>query len=116
MRPGLHLDDMQGLVAGIAEPMPCANGNVCGVVDLQAFLQPIYQDIGFSAQDDPVLGAVLMSLEREALTRLDDQALDDEALADVKTRVPAPDTFDTVVMRNGVTRHRRPGGKLRLCG
>jgi hypothetical protein len=86
----LHLDDFERDLSGVLQAVFDAERDVGRLVlaeqdDLLAARHP-----GRAAHHDPVLGAMMVHLQRERGAGADDDALDLEALAAVDAVVPAP--------------------------
>src|SRR5690606_883704 len=86
----LHLDDVQLHLAGVLQAVDDPEGNIGGLVlGEQQFLVAAGHQ-GGAAHHDPVLGAVVVLLQGQALPGLDHDALHLEALAAVDGGVVAP--------------------------
>src|SRR5688572_14163036 len=71
----LHFNQLERHLAGILEPVARAEWNVGRLVfgKQERFLAA--RDLGSAYHDDPVLGAMVMHLQRQAGARIDDDAL-----------------------------------------
>src|SRR3954453_16270965 len=86
----LHLDQDEHLVARVLDPVAGTQRQVdrLGAADLQHLVAAGHPPP--AADHDPVLGAVVVELEREHGTRLDGDPLDREALTRVEDLPAAP--------------------------
>jgi len=75
----LHFDEFQRRFARISEAMPGAYGDVGRLVFAQNGDLLPYGDLSGAANDDPLLRSVLMTLKRQARTRIDDDVLNLES-------------------------------------
>src|ERR1700677_1498708 len=87
---GLNLDQLDVDLAWIGEPVGRAHRQVDrrGHVDERIFV--VEGDLGGAAHDDPMLGAVMVFLQREPPARAHDDALDLIARALVDALIIAP--------------------------
>ena len=60
---GLHLDDLQDRLTGIAQPVHLADGDVKGLVRHKGLDDIFAGHIGYAAHHDPVFGTMFMSLK-----------------------------------------------------
>ena len=86
----LHLDEMQRDLAGIFKPVPGAHGNEGQFILVQRHLLVAFGHLGGAGDDDPMLGAVMMHLQREDAAGLHHDVLHLDALAIVDRAISAP--------------------------
>src|SRR5471030_3204104 len=96
---GLHFDQVQRHLAGIFQPVVHADRDIGRLVFRQQLDALAAGDAGRAADHHPVLGAVVVHLQRQLAARIDGDALDLEALADVDALVAAPRTVDLGVVQ-----------------
>src|ERR1700722_20299390 len=87
---GLHFDKVQRDAPRIFQPMARAERNIGRLIFPQEKLLVATGDFGGARDDDPVLGAMMMHLERKLGARIDDNAFDLETLAVIDGIVRAP--------------------------
>src|SRR5688572_26497433 len=87
---GLHLDDLERNLARVGQAVDLAEGNVGALVLAEDADLVAVRDLGRAADDDPVLGPVVVLLQAERCARLDHDPLDLEARTGVDAVVPAP--------------------------
>src|SRR4029078_10423282 len=87
---GLHLDQFQRNPAAVGEPMNSADRDVDRLVLMYGFDVRSDRDLGGAAHHDPVLGTMVMLLQRERSPWLHDDALDLKSLTTVDRIVIAP--------------------------
>src|SRR3569833_3314642 len=80
---GLHLDDLERQLARIREAVRLAERDVGALVLGQDHLAVAAGDLRGALHDDPVLGAMVVHLQAQRGTRVDQDALDLEAGAGV---------------------------------
>ena len=97
----LHLDEVERDLAGIFEAVARAERNVGRLVLVQDQLLIALGHLGGAGDDDPVLGAMVMHLQRQPAARLDHDMLDLHAVAVMDRAVGAPGAV-----------HQRVGGEL----
>ena len=95
----LYLDDLEGQLARVGQPMHVAQRDVGRFVLTQQEGLLAVGDFGGALHDDPVLGPVVVHLQAEARAGIDDDALHLEARAGVDGVVPAPRAVDLAVGR-----------------
>src|SRR3954471_12630711 len=86
----LDLDQLQHDFTGVLHPVHSAHRDVNGLVLVHAFDGLVDGDAGGAADHDPVLGAMMVLLQRQAPARLHHDVLDLVALAIVDRLVAAP--------------------------
>src|SRR6478735_2309456 len=96
---GLDFDDFERNRAGVAQAVRFAQRNVGRLILGQQHGLVAASDFSRAAHDDPVLGAVMMFLQAQASLRIDQNALDLEAVGLVDAVVPAPGTMHLAVQR-----------------
>ena len=87
---GLNLDQLHVDLAWIGEPVRRANRQVDRLVLVNERHFVIERDLGGAAHDHPVLGAVVVLLQRETAARAHDNAFDLIARALVDALIIAP--------------------------
>src|ERR1700723_92428 len=87
---GLNLDQLDVDLAWIGEPVRRANRQVDRFVLVNERYFVVQRDLGGAAHDHPVLGAVMVLLQREAPARPHDNAFDLVARALVDALIIAP--------------------------
>src|SRR6202171_26228 len=90
VRARLHLDDLEGHLPGVLEPVAHAERDERRFVFAQEKLLVAARDERRAAHDDPVFGAVVMHLKRETRAGRHDDALHLEALAVIDRVVETP--------------------------
>src|SRR5687768_6375229 len=85
----LHLDDVQRDLSGVLDAVASADRNVGRFVFAQREDLVPTRDLRGARDYHPVLGAMMMQLQRKRRARLHDQALDLEPLAAVDAVVAA---------------------------
>src|SRR5271165_536013 len=78
---GLHLDQRQRDAAGIFQPVDAAERQIDALVLLNQPPFGIARDQGAAVHDHPVLGAVIVFLQRQPVAGIDDDPLYLEAVA-----------------------------------
>lgn len=91
----LNLDQMQRNLAGVFQMMDDPQRNEGRLLFRQQHLRAVPRDARRAGNLDPMLGAVMVKLQRESLARLDHEALDLEARARIDSLVPAPRPTDS---------------------
>ncbi len=94
---GLHFDQLQRYLAGVGQAVHGGHRQVGGLVLGQQEDLVVTGDLGGPGDHDPVLGTVVVHLQRQLSARLDGDALDLEALAHVDGVVGTPGTEDFLV-------------------
>ena len=82
----LHLDQVQRDLAGILQPVRGAERDVGRLVLGQHHLLVAAADFGGALHDDPMLGAVMVHLQRQLAARFDHDVLDLHPMAVVQRR------------------------------
>src|SRR5687768_8566564 len=90
IRAGLHLDDVQRDLAGILDAVLRAERNVGRLILLEQERLLAARDARSAGDYDPMLGAMMMHLQRHRGAGLDREALHLEAIAVVDAVVAAP--------------------------
>src|SRR5690348_5216570 len=88
--PGLHLDQLERHLAGVLQAVLLAELDVDGLVLGEQDHLVAAGHARRAAHDDPVLGAVVVELERQLLARIDGDALHAETVARVDVLVATP--------------------------
>ncbi len=86
----LHLDDLDGHLARVLEPVPLRCEDVDALVFAHELLFFADDDLGRALDDDPMLRAMMVHLHRQLAAGLDVQQLDLEARSDVERLEIAP--------------------------
>ena len=94
----LHFDDLQGQLARVRQPVHLTQRDVGALVFAQQQYLVAVGDFGRAADHHPVLGTVVVLLQRERGTGLDGDALDLVARSGVDAVVPAPGARHTAVL------------------
>jgi hypothetical protein len=90
VRTGLHLDQFEIDQAGIRHSMHAAYGQIDRLVLVHKMNLVVPGDLGRSLDDDPMLGAMEMLLQGQALTWFYDDAFDLVALPEIDRLIIAP--------------------------
>lgn len=90
----LGFDDVEGGFAGVFEAVCGGFGDVGGFVFVEVELVFVFCDFGGSFDDDPVFGAVEVSLEGDVLSGVDGEAFDLVSVAFFECGVVAPGAVD----------------------
>src|ERR1700710_101376 len=88
--PGLNLDQFQQNLAGIFQPVDGADRDIDRFVLVYDLDRLVDRHPRGAPHHDPVLGAMVMFLQREPPARLDDDALDLVTIAIVDRLIGAP--------------------------
>src|SRR6516165_11287139 len=96
---GLHLDDLEGDHAGVLDAVPDANRDVGRLVLLEQEHVLATGDARGPRHHHPVLGAMVVHLQRESRTGLDLESLHLETPARLDAVVAAPGTKYLAVQR-----------------
>src|ERR1043166_7577477 len=95
---GLDLDQFEGNLAGIGEAVSRADRDIRRLVLMEYFFDPANRPFRGSTYHDPVLGAVMMLLQRQDAAGSNDQPLDLEALAGIDGFVVPPWAIDAAMV------------------
>jgi hypothetical protein len=87
---GLHLDQLQQDLSGVLEPVHRAHRDIDRLVLVHGLDVVIDGDSRRAAHHDPVLGAMVVLLQRQPVARLDDDAFHLMAVAIVDRLIAAP--------------------------
>src|ERR1700722_10802904 len=87
---GLDLDQFQQDLAGVFEPVDGPDREVDRFVLMHDLDGIVHRDLRGAEHPDPVLGAVMVLLQRQPIARLDRDALDLVTIAVVDRLVGAP--------------------------
>src|SRR5688572_29343197 len=87
---GLHFDQLQHDLSGVAEPMHAAERQVDRLVLREHYRLAIARHLGRAAHHYPVLGAMMVTLQAEALAGFHEKPLHLEAVAAQDRGIAAP--------------------------
>jgi len=96
--PHLHLNQLEGDLAWIGQPMGAADRHIDRFVLVHRAHVAVHGDLGGSAHHDPMLGAMEMLLQRQLGAGFDHDALDLIARAGVDALVVAPWPVDAPML------------------